>query len=323
MKKNIFTVIADAKSFYKTHSHITKQTAFKLLLLSLLSLGLVASFNHIEQTYASDPASTFCSGATGDNGDGTSNLYIANTATVTSTTPDTNNANNSSCAEGIIQKIADLSITKTDGLTNIQVGQPITYTIVVTNAGPTTVSQINIADTIPSQLVSPSYSISSGSYNSTNGNVTGVSLTAGQTVTLTINATVSSTATPGDIINTAVVSNLDTTFTDPTPANNTATDTTTIDPYADLSIVKTLNGQLVSGANSTYTLTVTNNGPSSSGPIITVSDTLPAQLTYVSGTSSDPWSCSATGQVVTCTLNQALPPTGSNTSTITLTVAVA
>src|SRR5947207_2402931 len=52
---------------------------------------------------------------------------------------------------------------------------------------------------------------------------------------------------------------------------------------------------------------------------ITVSDTLPAGLGFVSGTGTG-WSCSAVAQVVTCT--NAGPLAGTASSTITLTVSV-
>ena len=52
----------------------------------------------------------------------------------------------------------------------------------------------------------------------------------------------------------------------------------------------------MAGTNLVYTLTVTNNGPSfSSG--FTVSDTLPADVTYVSDDSAD---CTHAAGVVTC-----------------------
>lgn len=88
---------------------------------------------------------------------------------------------------------------------------------------------------------------------------------------------------------------------------------------SDLSISKTINGVLNNSGNSTYTLTITNNGPGMSYTPITVSDTLPPTLQYVSATSTDPWSCSNSGQVVTCTYPTNIP--NGFTSTITLTVS--
>lgn len=89
--------------------------------------------------------------------------------------------------------------------------------------------------------------------------------------------------------------------------------------WADLSITKTLTGGLAVGQNATYTITVSNAGPQSASGPITVSDTLPGGLTYVSASGTG-WTCSAAGSVVTCT--NAGPLANGASSSITLTVAV-
>ena len=70
-----------------------------------------------------------------------------------------------------------------------------------------------------------------------------------------------------------------------------------------------------------YTITVANNGPGSTSGTVTVTDTLPAGLTFVSGTGSD-WSCGAVGQVVTCTNSDAVVQS-STFPALTITVNVA
>jgi len=90
--------------------------------------------------------------------------------------------------------------------------------------------------------------------------------------------------------------------------------------YANLSITKAASGSFVAGANATYTLTVSNAGPQSASASIIVKDTLPTGMTFVSGTGTG-WSCSASGQTVTCTNSSAMASGGS--SSITLTVALA
>jgi len=92
-------------------------------------------------------------------------------------------------------------------------------------------------------------------------------------------------------------------------------------PVSDLSISKVHNGIFGYGDNDTYTLTVTNNGPTTTSGTTTVSDTLPAGETYVSATGTG-WTCGAVGQVVTCTSTSAIA-NGANFGAITLTVAVA
>ena len=92
-------------------------------------------------------------------------------------------------------------------------------------------------------------------------------------------------------------------------------------PVSDLSISKVHNGTFGYGDNGTYTISVTNNGPTATSGTTTVSDTLPAGETYVSATGTG-WTCGAAGQVVTCTSTSAIANAASFPS-ITLTVAVA
>jgi len=120
------------------------------------------------------------------------------------------------------------------------------------------------------------------------------------------------------VTNTATVS----TAGDNNAANNSSSDVTTVNPapVIDLSMSKTHIGNFTVGINGIYTLTVTNVGNTATTGAITVSDTLPTGLGFVSGTGTG-WSCSASAQVVTCT--NAGPIAGNNaTSTITLTVSV-
>jgi uncharacterized repeat protein (TIGR01451 family) len=104
-----------------------------------------------------------------------------------------------------------------------------------------------------------------------------------------------------------------------TTKNNTATDPVTVPPLVDLAIDKAHTGSFTVGTNGTYTLTVTNNGPTDDPGPQTITDTLPTGLTYVSGTGSG-WSCSAAGQAVTCKRSANLAVGA--TSIVTLIVGV-
>lgn len=71
-------------------------------------------------------------------------------------------------------------------------------------------------------------------------------------------------------------------------------------PKSDMAITAAASAGFASGFNATYTLTLTNNGPQNAAGPITVTDTLPAGLSYTSGTGTG-WTCAAAGQIVTCT----------------------
>lgn len=95
----------------------------------------------------------------------------------------------------------------------------------------------------------------------------------------------------------------------------------TSEPTVDLSLTKTHAGNFSAGQNGLYTLRVSNGaGRQREDNVVTVTDTLPAGMTFVSGTGTG-WSCGATGQVVTCTHAPFLDP-GLSYPDITLTVAV-
>jgi uncharacterized repeat protein (TIGR01451 family) len=71
-------------------------------------------------------------------------------------------------------------------------------------------------------------------------------------------------------------------------------------PTSDLGIVKTASAPISSyGDQLTYTLAVTNYGSSDAQNVV-VKDTLPADVTYVSG-SGDGWTVTQSGQIITAT----------------------
>ncbi len=86
------------------------------------------------------------------------------------------------------------------------------------------------------------------------------SLTSG-VATFTVTATISGSAT-GNVVNTATAT-VPAGTTDPTPGNNTATDTDTVSLVADLAVTKTDGSATYTPGNAiTYTIVVSNNGPS-------------------------------------------------------------
>jgi len=216
---------------------------------------------------------------------------LSNTATVTApgTVVDPTPANNSATDTDTLTPTADLSITKTDGVLSKVPGSSVTYTIVVTNNGPSDANGATVSDTFPAELTGVTFtSVAAGSATGNtaagSGNINDtLNMPAGSSVTYTVNATIQASAT-GSLSNTATVT-APGGVTDPTPGNNSATDTDSLTPQADLSITKTDGSTTeVPGTSVSYTITVTNNGPSAVTGA-SVSDTFPAALTGVTFTS--------------------------------------
>jgi uncharacterized repeat protein (TIGR01451 family) len=178
---------------------------------------------------------------------------------------------------------ADLSVTKTDGQTSAVPGSPDTYSISVTNNGPSTVSSLNLVDTVPAALLNPVFGTpSSGSYDPATGIWSGLSLATGQSVTITLSGTIDPAAT-GTLTNTVHVAP-PTGVTDTNPANNIDSDTNTLTPQANLSITKSDGVTIVApGSSTTYTIVVSNLGPSAVTGV-SVSDPVPASVTAATWT---------------------------------------
>jgi uncharacterized repeat protein (TIGR01451 family) len=272
----------------------------------------------------------------------TAGATIANTATVTAPQGiDTNSANNSSTDTDTVvattTATTDLSVFKTDGLTNVAPSQTINYTIVVSNLGATPVTGATLSDVLPANTTFVSLTPPAGwTVDTSNVATTGIvtatnttALAAGATATFTLAVTVNALpagATTGAVSNTATITP-PTGTADTNPGNNTSTDTDTIttvvsESNVDLSIAKTDNvTSAAPGGTLTYIITVSNAGPSTATDA-TVSDVFGPNLTNVSytatGTTGTSGFSNSTGNI-----NQTvtIPSGGSITYTVTATVA--
>jgi len=158
---------------------------------------------------------------------------LSNTATVAppSGTADPTPGNNSANDTDTLGPQADLAVTKTDGVTTVNAGGMTTYTIVASNAGPSNAVGASVMDTFPAAITAASWTcVGAGGGTCTasgSGNVNDtVNLPAGGSVTYTVMASISGGAS-GTLSNTATVT-APGGVTDPTPGNNSASDTDTI-----------------------------------------------------------------------------------------------
>ena len=273
---------------------------------------------------------TVAAGATGS---------LVNTATVAVPTwlTDSATANNTATDTDTINLNADLSITKTDGAASINSGSPITYTIVVSNAGPDASTGSIVTDTVPATITGVTWTCGSATGGATCGAASGsgntinttANLPASSSVTYTVSGTLSPTAS-GTLTNTARVITPASGVSDPTDlsrtgaGNNTATDTEPITSVPDLQINKTHAGNFTVGVNGTYTITANNAGSAATSATVTVTDNLPAGLTIAATPTGTGWNCAATvvgSSTATCT--RASIAGGTSAPAITVTVVVA
>lgn len=201
---------------------------------------------------------------------------ISNTASVASTTLDPNLSNNSATTTTTVSPLADLSIVKTANPSPVHAGAQLIYTLVITNNGPSTATNIIVTDNVPACFSTPEYSTNAGlTWNPWTSSVNIGSLASGLSSTVLLRGTVCTNGT-SSITNTATVSS-DT--DDPNLSNNTSTTTTNITPVSDLAITKQANPEPVAvGSQLTYTLVITNNGPSTANGIV-LTDNIPNTVT--------------------------------------------
>jgi uncharacterized repeat protein (TIGR01451 family) len=229
---------------------------------------------------------------------------LNNTATVSGDNADPNTNNNSQTASATVSASANLTINKS-GPASANAGTNITYTVTLTNSGPSAAATVSLTDTVPanttfvseSQTTGPTFSCSTPAPGGT-GTITctlGSFPVGSATFSITVHINPGAT---GTITNTANVSSA---TPDPNPSGNNPTANTTVTLSADVSVVKTATAAVTAGNNVTYHIVVTNSGPSDA-TVVNMSDTLPPNTTFVSETQTG-------GPSFTCT-NPAVGGTG-------------
>lgn len=199
-----------------------------------------------------------------------------------------------------LQGVPDLTISKShegDFIINLDPQVYYTYTIIISSVGDAVVTgPITVTDVI-SDALEPVGGIGQGWAVGFNGqtftcvyaNTTGISPTV-SLPPLKLFVRIKATNTTL-VVNRATVSN----SSDANPANNVASDPTTL-VGADLAVAKSVAPSSPSpGSVITYTITVNNQGPSQATGVI-LTDTLPAGITYKSASASQGSYTSADGR---------------------------
>ncbi|MGC4027614.1 MAG: SdrD B-like domain-containing protein [Steroidobacteraceae bacterium] len=243
---------------------------------------------------------------------------------------DSNATNNLRSQQTTLQNAGDLRIQKTATPEPVTGGGEITYTLTVTNDGPSVSTNFRVVDSLPAaaSYVAGSFSGAGWSFNAGTTTATHAgSLAVGASSSFTFRAKVN--AGTGNVINAAVVEAVGT--PDPNTSNNQAQVSTPVTPGADLTVAKTVApSPAIAGGSVTFTLTARNLGPSPAQGV-TLTDALPAGFVITGGTAPGGWSCSsaaadtvrncsrsggdmAPGAVEVITINATVPTSGANSS---------
>jgi uncharacterized repeat protein (TIGR01451 family) len=188
----------------------------------------------------------------------------------------------------------------------------------VRNIGAYTLTNVTVSDTLPVSFTYASSSLTAVSANRTSsvaptvGDTTPTwgawSIYPGGAVTITFAADVASSVTPATYDNTAYATSNGTDQVDDEGATAEDTNTptgddpendedVTVTTQADLGVIKSdTPDPVAAGGTLTYTIVVTNYGPSDAQNVV-ITDTLPADVAFVAAPG-----CSLSGSDVVCTL---------------------
>lgn len=241
---------------------------------------------------------------------------LLNEAEVSGNETETNLTNNNDQLSTTVEPRIDLVIFKADSPDPVVAGQQLTYTLSVTNNGPSTATGVTVVDTLPAGVAYQSSTTTQGTVSAAGSAVTAAvgQLASGASATVTIIVTVDP-ATRGTITNVATVTGNE---TETNSDNNDDDEPTTVNAQVDLTVTKSDSSDPVqAGGQLTYTLVVTNSGPSASTGVV-LTDTLPSALTYVSGTSTI-GTVSNSGQTVTVNVGNLTP---GQSATVTLATQI-
>jgi uncharacterized repeat protein (TIGR01451 family) len=174
---------------------------------------------------------------------------------------------------------ADLAIAKTAKTSTVTAGGEVTYTLAVENRGPGDAGGVTVSDPLPAGLTLVSATATQGSCNGREDVSCSLGkLSDGGRAEVVVIARVAGSM-ESVIVNIGSVAS---SAPDPKPSNNASTVSLQIAQGADLALTKSASlTAAASGGQVTYTLTVTNDGPSDAEDV-TVVDPLPGGLGPVS-----------------------------------------
>ena len=220
----------------------------------------------------------------------------------------------------------DVALTKTDGGITAGPGSLVSYTLGLRNIGSFSATAVTLTDVVPAHTTfdaaasSPGWSCTPGPAAGSVCSLLAGNLSVGAAVSRTFAVRVDLPAGTSLLSNTATVT---TTGQDSDLSNNSATDTTPVDPGdPDLVLTKTLSsGSGAPGSVNVYSLTVRNAGVAPAAAV-EISETVPPFTRFDAAASAAGWSCAPSGNPgSTCVLSVgALAPGASQSAAFGLRI---
>ncbi len=234
---------------------------------------------------------------------------LSNTATATSTTSDVDTGDLAATATTTVATSADLSLTKGAAPNPVVAGTDLTYSVSLTNAGPSAAASASWSDTLPSGTTFVSLAAPGGWSCTTPAVGAGGVVNCSQasvavsSAAFTLVVHVDPAVVPPAAIQNVAAATAAT--PDPDSSDNSASVTTPVAAVADLGVTKVGDAATATaGLDFGYTLSFTNAGPSVAAAVA-LSDSLPAGTTFVSLNAPGGWSCTTppvgSGGLVQCT----------------------
>ncbi|MBR6993452.1 MAG: DUF11 domain-containing protein, partial [Methanobrevibacter sp.] len=200
---------------------------------------------------------------------------ITNIVVVNTTTPDSNETNNKANNTTEVNPVCDLDIIKLVSAKKAYVGEELTWTIKVTNHGPSAASDVKVLENIPNSLKYIKAIASKGTYNAKTQVWTIGKLASGSSVTLKI---VTKVLSVGNITNPVEVT---TTTPENDTTNNKANNTTEGIAIVDLAVIKYADKEVYHiGDKIQWIITVVNYGPCDAHDVVAY-DVLPDSVKFI------------------------------------------
>lgn len=227
----------------------------------------------------------------------------------------------------------DLSLAKSDGGVSVVPGGTVAYLLAYANDGDQAASGVTLSEVVPASTTFDAGASTAGWIcvpdanpgsvcNLTVGGLAGGGAAGSATFAVTVDSPVP--AGLDEISNTATIADDGVNGADPTPADNSSTDTTPVDAAPDLTLAKSDGGiSAVPGATVAYVLSYANDG-NQGATGVTLSETVPANAVFAPGASTAGWLCVPDGNPgALCTLAVGSLVGGGASGSATFAVTVA